>query len=44
MESNDMGLSGEIIGVIVGAVLAGSIGIFTVYFSKFLVSLFVPDS
>ncbi len=38
-----MGLSGEIIGVIVGAVLAGSIGIFTVYFSKFLVSLFVLD-
>jgi len=31
-----MGLSGATIGVIVGAVLAGGIGIFTVYFTKFL--------
>jgi len=29
-------LSGEIVGVIVGAVLAGCIGIFTVYFTKIL--------
>ena len=31
-----MGLSGEIIGTVIGAVLAGSIGIITVYISKFL--------
>ena len=31
-----MGLSGEIISMVIGAVLAGCIGIITVYFSKFL--------